>query len=312
MAGLGPTAQPRGVGGLGVLALGRTGLVLLAGRVTRHHRADPARAAGAAGEPRAERCVAAARVVTTLPAWEVDLAWPARPSCACPRDRPDRSRAGVVGDPGVRAGPGRAGARPLHGLGGTSDGPFGTPGVPDRGHGRGTGRSPVVVGSRAGAWAPVPRLRPPSSSTPTTRRTGRRAPRPTARSTSWSTSAPGGRALLLVSRFLPLRWRPGTGCGPSPPTRLRNGQAGRPWSGSIVAVHPRSGMFSEEFVRLARAVLSDAAARRTGPLGLGLQPHRWRPPAGLPSLRRVGPVCALRCGGGLRRGRGSAALPALW
>ena len=43
---------------------------------------------------------------------------------------------------------------------------------------------------------------------------------------------------------------------------------------------PRTGMFSEEFVRLARSVLDDpTGAGGTGPR-LRLQPHGWRPPAG--------------------------------
>ena len=44
---------------------------------------------------------------------------------------------------------------------------------------------------------------------------------------------------------------------------------------------PRSGMFSEEFVRLARSVLDDAAARQRGPLVCVYNRTGGRPPAGL-------------------------------
>ena len=86
------------------------------------------------------------------------------------------------------------------------------------------------------------------------------------------------------------RWRSRRpGSGPGWPTLERVDRRG---------ADPRTGMFSEEFVRLARAVLDDPAPWRTRAAGLRLQPHRWGPAAGVPPLRRAGPLHALRCGGG--------------
>jgi primosomal protein N' (replication factor Y) len=129
---------------------------------------------------------------------------------------------------------------------------------------------PVVVGNRAAAWTPVPRLAAAvvldahdeayrEESAPTyhaadvlierARREGAAcilvSPVPPV-----SLSAPGGSAITTVA----------------PPTR--DERAGWPTVELVDrrADDPRTGLFSEEFVRLARSVLDEEAARSRGPL----------------------------------------------
>ncbi len=127
---------------------------------------------------------------------------------------------------------------------------------------------PVVVGSRAGAWAPVPRLAAAvvldahdaayrEESTPAYSAVGvllERARREGSRCLLASPVPPVGLAAHTGLR----RLRP-------PAHEERMG-----WS-TLERVDrrgadPRTGMFSEEFVRLARAVLGDPTAAERGPL----------------------------------------------
>jgi len=127
---------------------------------------------------------------------------------------------------------------------------------------------PVVVGSRAGAWAPVPRLAAAvvldahdasyrEESAPTysavdvlLERTRRQA-------------AP----CVLVSPVPPVALATHAGIESLAPPPLEE-RAGWPTLERVDrrGADPRTGMFSEEFVRLARAVLDDPAASERGPL----------------------------------------------
>jgi len=127
---------------------------------------------------------------------------------------------------------------------------------------------PVVVGTRSGAWAPVPRLAaavvldvhdpayreesaPTFSAVDVVRERARRANAP----------------CLLVSPVPPvLLTAPGEipTIAPTPHDERAGWPALEPVDRR--GADPRSGMFSEEFVRLARAVLDDASAPARGPL----------------------------------------------
>jgi primosomal protein N' (replication factor Y) len=176
----------------------------------------------------------------------------------------------VVGDPGVRA---RAGSVlvlvPSSGWAERLTARLARRGCPTAGtweHAR--AGWPVVVASRAGAWAPVPRLAavvvldahdaayreesaPTYSAVDVLVERARREDVP----------------CLLVSPVPPVALAARAGLRTVAPTRLAE-RAGWPILERVDrrGADPRSGMFSEEFVRLARSVLSDAAARRRGPL----------------------------------------------
>jgi primosomal protein N' (replication factor Y) len=127
---------------------------------------------------------------------------------------------------------------------------------------------PVVVGNRAGAWAPVPRLAavvvldahdaayreesaPTYSAVDVLIERARRADVP----------------CILASSVPPVALAARAGLRTLAPSRLRE-RAGWPVLERVDrrGADPRSGMFSEEFVRLARCVLDDAAAVERGPL----------------------------------------------
>ena len=127
---------------------------------------------------------------------------------------------------------------------------------------------PVVVGSRAGAWAPVPRLAavvvldahdaayreesaPTYSAVDVLIERARRQDAP----------------CILASPVPPVALAARAGLRTLAPSRLRE-RAGWPVLERVDrrGADPRSGMFSEEFVRLARSVLDDAAAAERGPL----------------------------------------------
>ncbi len=127
---------------------------------------------------------------------------------------------------------------------------------------------PVVVGNRAGAWAPVPRLAAVvvldahdaayrEESAPTYSAVDLLVER------ARRVSVP----CLLVSPVPPVALAARPALRTVAPTRLVE-RAGWPILERVDrrGADPRSGLFSEEFVRLARSVLEDDAARARGPL----------------------------------------------
>ena len=171
-----------------------------------------------------------------------------------------------------------------------------------------------MVGSRAGAWAPVPRLAAAvvlDAHDAAYREES--APTYSAVEVLARTGATGERG--LPSRLAGPAGGPRRVARPLrtvAPTRPEE-RAGWPILERVDrrGADPRSGMFSEEFVRLARSVLDDEAATPARPAGVRLQPDGRRPPAGLPALRRAGPLCPLRRGRGTAARARSAAVPAL-
>ncbi len=127
---------------------------------------------------------------------------------------------------------------------------------------------PVVVGSRAAAWSPVPRVAAVVMLD--------------AHDTAYrEESAPTYSALDVVRERARREDAPCIVASPVPPVALAGHQdfrtvapsrpqerAGWPVLERVDrrGADPRSGMFSEEFVRLARSVLDDPAAKERGPL----------------------------------------------
>jgi primosomal protein N' (replication factor Y) len=125
-----------------------------------------------------------------------------------------------------------------------------------------------VVGNRAGAWAPVPRLAAVvvlDAHDAAYREES--APTYSAVDVLVERARREGAPCLLVSPVPPVALAARTGLRTVVPTRLEE-RAGWPILERVDrrGADPRSGMFSEEFVRLARSVLDDAAARQRGPL----------------------------------------------
>ncbi len=127
---------------------------------------------------------------------------------------------------------------------------------------------PVVVGSRAGAWAPVPRLAAVvildahdaayrEESTPTY----------SAVDVLLERARREGVPCVLASPVPPVALAGRTGLRTIAPSQTEE-RAGWPVLERVDrrGADPRSGMFSEEFVRLARSVLDDAVAVERGPL----------------------------------------------
>ena len=128
---------------------------------------------------------------------------------------------------------------------------------------------PVVVGSRAGAWAPVPRLAAAivldahdasyrEESAPTYSAVDVLLERARRQGAPCVLASPVPPVALAAARDMTETLAP-------PPAQERVGWA------TLERVDrrgadPRTGMFSEEFVRLARAVLDDPAAASRGPL----------------------------------------------
>ena len=173
---------------------------------------------------------------------------------------------------------------------------------------------PVVVGNRAGAWAPVPRLAAVvvlDAHDAAYREES--APTYSAVEVLLERARRESVACLLVSPVPPVA----LAAWPGPlrtvaPTRPEE-RAGWPILERVDrrGADPRSGMFSEEFVRLARSVLDDEAARQRGPL---VCVYNRTGGARLLACRHCGELarCA-RCGaarGTAARG-GSAAVPTL-
>ena len=244
VARLGAATARDGAGGVGVLALGRADVVLPAGRVPSHGRAGAARTARRRSRRRRARLAASEEA--SAPAWMGACARGARRDGGAPASphRPHRARA--LRRRGCRRPRPRREHRrpgPVHRVGGAAPGPARAPRL--RGHrAHGTrrgrdGRSWSGAGPARGHPCRV--LRPRSCSTPMTRRTGRRARRPTARST-WSWSGPVGRAPRASSsrRFRPSRWRHAPACGRSLLRLTRSGPAGRRSSGWTGAAPTRA------------------------------------------------------------------------
>jgi primosomal protein N' (replication factor Y) len=127
---------------------------------------------------------------------------------------------------------------------------------------------PVVVGSRAGAWAPVPRLAAVvvlDAHDAAYREES--APTYSAVDVLVERARREGVPCLLVSPVPPVALAARSGLRTVAPTRPEE-RAGWPILERIDrrGADPRSGLFSEEFVRLARSVLGDAAALERGPL----------------------------------------------
>ena len=127
---------------------------------------------------------------------------------------------------------------------------------------------PVVVGSRAGAWAPVPRLAAAvvlDAHDAAYREES--APTYTAVEVLTERAQREGVPCLLATPVPPLALAARADVRTLAPTRLQE-RAGWPVLERVDrrGADPRSGMFSEEFVRLARSVLDEAAARERGPL----------------------------------------------
>ncbi len=167
---------------------------------------------------------------------------------------------------------------------------------------------PVVVGSRAGAWAPVPRLAAVvvlDAHDAAYREES--APTYSAVDVVVERARSEGAPCVLVSPVPPvaLAARPGLRTlAPSPPQE----RAGWPVLERVDrrGADPRTGMFSEEFVRLARSVLDDADGRERGPL---VCVYNRTGGARLLACRRCGELaCCTRCGAAVAQPRGEEVL----
>ncbi len=127
---------------------------------------------------------------------------------------------------------------------------------------------PVVVGSRAAAWAPVPRL---AAAVVLDAHDGayreESAPTYSAVDVVLERARRDGVPCFLASPIPPVTMAASGGLRTFSLERSQE-RSGWPILERVDrrGSDPRTGMFSEEFVRLARAVLDDAAARARGPL----------------------------------------------
>ncbi len=127
---------------------------------------------------------------------------------------------------------------------------------------------PVVVGSRAGAWAPVVRLAAVvvlDAHDAAYREES--APTYSAVDVLIERARREGAPCVLATPVPPVALAGRTGLRTIAPTRAEE-RSGWPVLERVDrrGSDPRTGMFSEEFVRLARSVLVDAAAAERGPL----------------------------------------------
>ena len=127
---------------------------------------------------------------------------------------------------------------------------------------------PVVVGSRAGAWAPVPRLAAAvvlDAHDASYREES--APTYSAVDVLLERARRQAAPCVLVSPVPPVALATHEGIETLAPSPLEE-RAGWPTLERVDrrGADPRTGMFSEEFVRLARTVLDDPAASERGPL----------------------------------------------
>jgi primosomal protein N' (replication factor Y) len=163
---------------------------------------------------------------------------------------------------------------------------------------------PVVVGSRAGAWAPVPELAAVvvlDAHDAAYREES--APTYSAVDVAVERARRAGVPCLLASPVPPVALAARTEVRTLAPTRLLE-RAGWPVLERVDrrGADPRSGLFSEEFVRLARAVLDDAGARERGPL---VCVYNRTGGARLLACRHCGELaCCTRCGAAVNQPKG--------
>ena len=298
---------------MGGLALGRARLVLPPDRVAGDDRAHPARAAAraaptstgtpaAAAGPRRPRAGAVraspscasprspTRSTSCCPSWAIPPCAPVAAACSCS----SRHRVG--------------GAARRHGLVRRGCPTAGTWEQARAGW-------PVVVGSRAGGLG----ARAPAGGRGRARCARRRLPggeRPhLQRGRRRSSSGPAATGCPASWRRRCHRWR----SPPAPAERRRrrrrgrrSGRGGPSSSGSIVVAPTRAAACSPRSSSAWPGPSSTMpTAARARPARLRLQPHRRRPPAGLPPLRRAGLLRPLRRRGRPAAGRGAPAVPAL-
>ncbi len=127
---------------------------------------------------------------------------------------------------------------------------------------------PVVVGSRAAAWSPVPRLAAVvllDAHDEAYREES--APTYSALDVLMERARRDGAPCVVASPVPPVALAARTDLRTVAPSRPEE-RAGWPVLERVDrrGADPRSGMFSEEFVRLARSVLDESAARERGPL----------------------------------------------
>ena len=167
---------------------------------------------------------------------------------------------------------------------------------------------PVVVGSRAGAWAPVPRLAAVlvlDAHDAAYREES--APTYSAVDVALERAAREGVPCVLASPVPPVALAARTDVRRVAPSRPAE-RAGWPVLERVDrrGADPRSGLFSEEFVRLARAVLDDAEARSRGPL---VCVYNRTGGARLLACRHCGELaCCARCGAAVTQPKGEEIL----
>jgi primosomal protein N' (replication factor Y) len=167
---------------------------------------------------------------------------------------------------------------------------------------------PVVVGSRAGAWAPLPRLAAAvvlDAHDAAYREES--APTYSAVDVVAERARREGVPCVVVSPVPPVALAADTGLRTVAPMRLRE-RAGWPTLELVDrrGADPRSGIFSEEFVRLARSALDEPAARARGPL---VCVYNRTGGARLLACRHCGELaCCARCGAAAAQPRGEEVL----
>ena len=167
---------------------------------------------------------------------------------------------------------------------------------------------PVVVGSRAGAWAPVPRLAAVvvlDAHDPAYREES--APTYSAVDVLMERANREGVPCVLASPVPPVALAARPDLRKIAPSRPEE-RAGWPVLERVDrrGADPRSGMFSEEFVRLARSALDDVEARQRGPL---VCVYNRTGGARLLACRHCGELaCCARCGAAVAQPRGEELL----
>jgi primosomal protein N' (replication factor Y) (superfamily II helicase) len=167
---------------------------------------------------------------------------------------------------------------------------------------------PVVVGSRASAWAPVPQLAAVvvlDAHDAAYREES--APTYSAVDVLLERAERAGVPCILASPVPPVALAADPVLRTVAPTRPEE-RAGWPVLERVDrrGADPRSGLFSEEFVRLAHSVLGDADARRRGPL---VCVYNRTGGARLLACRHCGELaCCARCGAAVAQPKGEEIL----
>jgi len=167
---------------------------------------------------------------------------------------------------------------------------------------------PVVVGSRAGAWSPVPRLAAVvvlDAHDAAYREES--APTYSAVDVVLERARREGVPCILSSPVPPVALAAWPGLRTLAPSRQRE-RAGWPALERVDrrGADPRSGMFSEEFVRLARSVLAESVPAQDGPL---VCVYNRTGGARLLACRHCGELaCCARCGAAVAQPRGEEVL----